>query len=507
MKPQRISHLDNTAGTVARGAGVNMMGEVLGVVGSPLLFLVVTRVMGAGVLGIYVLAVYYVSLVFRLAVLGFDKGVMRHIPRARSADNPLLAEAAALGTALRWTTGIAVLLTLFVFFFADMLLTMGGEEASLDASRWLALLVLALPAQVFLRVALFALRGLSIMWPYVLVANLIEPLALVVLSTVPMFFGLGQEGLLVGYVSSSWLAAVAAFLIFRRFFDRHSLKDIIRAPRDREIIAFSWPQGLTETLNFLLARVDIIMLGAFFPERPELIAFYGMASLISGIVKKIRNSFDNSFSPVIADLHARGDAQALKATYRKVGRWITSLFVLGGGAIALSSQFILSIYGEEYVAYWFAVPILIGGRFFNAAGGTAQAALLMSGRSKLELFNNILINLANVGLNVLLIPKYHVFGAAMATSISLTIFNVARIVEVGVLLKVWVSGLQALRIVLSGVLAAVPGIAVLALSRSPLASLVGGLCFVALFPFTLYLLGSREDVKVAKAAIAKRLGR
>jgi O-antigen/teichoic acid export membrane protein len=282
---------------------------------------------------------------------------------------------------------------------------------------------------------------------------------------------------------------------------------VLGAPKDPELVAFSWPQGLTETLNFLLARVDIIMVGAFFPERPEFIAFYGMASLIAGIVKKIRNSFDNSFSPLIADLHARGDHESLRENYRKVGRWILTLFVLGGFAIALSSQFILGIYGEEYVTYWLAVPILIGGRFFNAAGGTAQAALLMAGRSKLELANNVLINLANVGLNLLLIPKYHVFGAALATSISLTVFNLARIVEVAVLLRIWVSGTQALRITLSGLIAAAPGIALLSSTQSPLWSLAGALCFVAIYPFVLYLFGNREDLRVAKRTLLERLGK
>jgi O-antigen/teichoic acid export membrane protein len=278
---------------------------------------------------------------------------------------------------------------------------------------------------------------------------------------------------------------------------------VLGAGRDRDLVSFSWPQGLTETLNFLLGRIDVIMIAAFFPERPELVAFYGMAALIAGTVKKVRFAFDNSFSPVFAELHGRGDTEGLRREYRRIGRWIFSLFVLAGGAVALGSQFILMIYGDSFTEYWLAVPILVAGRLFNAAGGTAQTALLMSGRSRLELVNNLLINAGNIALNLVLIPRYHVLGAALATSTALTVFNLVRLLEVALLLKLWVRLASALRIAVAGLLAAAPGVALLvARGVSPLESLGVALVFVALYPAFLFLLGERADIRAARATLA-----
>ncbi|MDJ0763083.1 MAG: oligosaccharide flippase family protein [Myxococcota bacterium] len=497
---------------IARGAGVNLLGNILDAAGFPLLYLLVSRLQGPEMLGIYVLVTYYIAVFFRLSVLGFDKGVLRHVPMVRTIPAPEnnAREASALGTALRWTSGLSALFTAVVFLFPQcfLFLRTTGDKDILDVLWWLSMLVMALPAQVLVRVMLFAIRGLSIMWVYVLVQNVIGPVSLLLLSALPLLLGLGERALMFGFIVSAYITLVAAVCFFRRFFPNQSIRRIVTSQRDWSLIKFSWPQGLTETLNFLLSRVDVIMIAAFFPDRPEFVAFYGMAALIAGTVKKVRIAFDNSFSPTLAEYHAQGNRSAMQRQYRNVGRWIFSLFVLFGGAIAFASQFILGIYGSEFTEYGLAIPILIAGRLINAAGGTAQAALLMTGRSKLELANNILINLTNIGLNLILIPMYHVFGAALATSISLTIFNTARVVEVAILLKIWVSLSETARIVLAGCIAAIPGLGVLSLMGiTPMASLVSSLAFVISYLPILYLVGNRSDMRSGWAAVRTRFDR
>jgi O-antigen/teichoic acid export membrane protein len=295
-------------------------------------------------------------------------------------------------------------------------------------------------------------------------------------------------------------------VLLGRLFKDQSARSVFTSKRDRSLILFSYPQGFTEALNYLLGRVDIIMIGAFFPDKPEWVAFYGMAALISGVPKKVRVSFDNSFSPVFADQHIRNDQQGMAQHYRTVGRWIFTLFLLVAGTLILASKFVLSIYGSEFTDYWIVVPILAAGRMFNAAGGPAQAALLMAGRSKLELANNIMINILNVLLNLFLIPRYHVYGAAIATTTSLTVFNLARLAEVAILLKVWVSLAETLRIIAAGLIAAVPGIILLIVfSPTSTTSLLAGLVFLVLYPGCLLLVGNGADVKNAWGTLSNKL--
>jgi O-antigen/teichoic acid export membrane protein len=491
---------------VARGAGINMLGEVIGAAGAPLLYLVISWVLGPKILGTYILVTYYIALFLRVAVLGFDKGVLRHIPIARASSEPKVAQASVLGTALRWTAALSLIITALVGLFPEYFLKVGGDEGALAVTWWLAVLILALPGQAITKVILYAIRGLSNMWAFVVVQNIIAPFTLMGLSLLPLLFGLGAHSLAIGFVSSAYLSLIVASVLLVRLFPKQSMGTVFKSKRDSALLAFSYPQGFTEALNYLLGRVDIIMIGAFFPDKPEWVAFYGMAALIAGVAKKVRVSFDNSFSPVFADLYIRSDKQGMAQQYRTVGRWIFTLFLLLAVTLALSSKFILSIYGSEFTDYWIIVPILTAGRLFNCAGGPAQAALLMAGRSKLEFANNIMINIVNVALNLILIPRYHVFGAAIATTTSLTVFNLARLVEVAILLKVWVNLIAMLRIFAAGLIAGIPATVLLAVaSPKPLTSLLAGLVFLILYPGCLLLVGNRTDVKTAWGMISRKL--
>ena len=86
--------------------------------------------------------------------------------------------------------------------------------------------------------------------------------------------------------------------------------------------------------------------------------------------------------------------------------------------------------------------------FLGASGPT----LSMSGRTKLVLFNTIGAFIIKLLLNIFLIPRYGIVGAAWATFISLTLIGLVRIVEVGFILKMNFVDLKILKPLLSGIL-------------------------------------------------------
>ena len=59
----------------------------------------------------------------------------------------------------------------------------------------------------------------------------------------------------------------------------------------------------------------------------------------------------------------------------------------------------------------------------------------MSGHTKLTLANNISAAIINVILNVLLIPKYGIIGAAVATTTAIAIRNIASVIEIRFILN------------------------------------------------------------------------
>jgi len=485
--------------TVARGGVVNFIGTVAGFV-DPLFLIFVSHALGAGMLGSFVLASTYLALVQRITTAGLDKGLLRHVPLARASARPEREVPAVLGTALRVAVGGGVVGALVVAGMARVIVGAGGEDPSGQGAWWLAWMALALPAQTLTAVLLTAVRGTSRMAPYVVVQNFVVPAIQLAITVVGVALG-GGSGLLIGaFVASAYLGVAVSTVVFRRAFPDVSLRGLLRASPGRGLLAFSLPQGLTDLLNLLLGRVDVIMIAAFFPRRPELVAVYAIASMLAGTVKKVRLAFDTSLSPVLARLLERDARLELTRVYQRTGTWVWLVYALVGGGLCLGAPLALRLAGAEFVEDWGVVPLLVLGRLVNAAGGPAQTALLMSGRSRLELGNNLLTNLANVALNAALIPLWGVYGAAVATSLSLTLFGVLRVAQVARLVGLVPDLARTGRVGAAGMLAASPGVLVHLSGVDPvLAGAVAGAGFVLAYPAALWLLGMGSELGTAWA--------
>jgi O-antigen/teichoic acid export membrane protein len=479
---------------VARGGVINILGNLVGLI-EPLFMMTVSWLLGAGTLGSYVLATTYVALLLRLGEMGLDKGLLRHLAVARASDRPDENQARVLGTALRWIMGLSLVGTAAVFLLADLIVARGGGDTAGDAGWWLSVIVFAVPGEALAFFYVYALRGSGRMGPFVLVRQLVRPLLLFAVAVPAIGLGAGKASLIIAYLAAQYGSALLGHVLYMKAFPDFGFLRILRAPRDRSLLSFSFPQGLTEFLNYLLARADILMISFFFPDRPELLAVYAVSSMLAGVVKKVRQAFDTSMAPVISDQIARGEKGLLRRTYRRASRWIFAPFLGLSGIIVFGAPLLLAAFGPTYPEYWLVVPILIGGRFLNAAGGPAQMALLMAGRSRLELLNNVLTNAGNIAFNLYMIPRYGIYGAAIATATSVTLFNVARIAQVASILRIGPGLGDAIRILLNGALAAAPAVAVLTTGDELWRHAIALPVFVVCYLVIMHLVGLRSDLK------------
>jgi O-antigen/teichoic acid export membrane protein len=128
--------------------------------------------------------------------------------------------------------------------------------------------------------------------------------------------------------------------------------------------------------------------------------------------------------------------------------------------------------------------------------GAAGPALSMSGYTKLVLWNTIGAFVLNFGLNIFLIPKYGIIGAAIATLISLSILSLARTIEVRIILKMNFINQKLIKPILAGILAFAAGnyLKVFIMPFHTIFTLIsGGFIIVIVFFTTLWLLGLDED--------------
>ena len=92
--------------------------------------------------------------------------------------------------------------------------------------------------------------------------------------------------------------------------------------------------------------------------------------------------------------------------------------------VFLFSKMILGFFGPGYIEARWALIILLIGQAVNALCGSVGVYMNMTGKQ--VVFQRILVTAftINVVLNLVLIPKYDLLGAAIATTISTVFWNI-----------------------------------------------------------------------------------
>ena len=107
--------------------------------------------------------------------------------------------------------------------------------------------------------------------------------------------------------------------------------------------------------------------------------------------------------------------------------WVSAPILL---LLILFPSTILSMFGDEFKLAAMCLIILSIGKMFSAISGSVGTFLQMVGRQKI--FQNILLvaALINIVLNSLLIPKYGIEGAAVASTASGVFWNLLMIIYI-----------------------------------------------------------------------------
>src|SRR5699024_8610213 len=104
-----------------------------------------------------------------------------------------------------------------------------------------------------------------------------------------------------------------------------------------------------------------------------------------------------------------------KALYIKATRFLFVFSLISTFLLLVFSEFILSVFGAEFVQGQSALILRTLGQFVNIAVGGVWYMLSMTGKPKFQMYANSFALLLNILINFILIPKYGISGAAFAS--------------------------------------------------------------------------------------------
>lgn len=191
--------------------------------------------------------------------------------------------------------------------------------------------------------------------------------------------------------------------------------------RMKEILRRSYPMSISLICFLIMQSTDVLVLGRYMDLSD--VAYYSVAVKLTMIVALVLSSVNAVFAPKISELFALGDQAQLRLQIRSATRLI---FVLTAPVILImifGATHILDLFGPNYHQAGTALKILLAAQTINAMSGSVGVYMNMTGQERT--FQRILMVavVANVLLNVLLIPKYGLMGAAVATGISMAGWN------------------------------------------------------------------------------------
>ncbi len=126
-------------------------------------------------------------------------------------------------------------------------------------------------------------------------------------------------------------------------------------------------------------------------------------------------------TPMISRIYAMGDIEYLQKIVMKsvrIGFLITLPF---GLFLIFYGEFVLQVFGHEFVASYSALVILSIGQMLNLALGPYAPTLSMTGFAAIVAIVTSAVSLINIILNAALIPIFGSDGAAMASVISMLV--------------------------------------------------------------------------------------
>ena len=136
--------------------------------------------------------------------------------------------------------------------------------------------------------------------------------------------------------------------------------------------------------------------------------------------------------------------------------------------------------------------------------------ILMSGRTKINLVNAVIAAIVNLFLNYLLIPRFGITGAALATGASLIILNILALLEVWVILKIHPYSSKFIKPVIAGLIAFMFYFIISKALAMPVNSLAGFafsvVSFVFIYILSIWFLKLDEDDKIVSDILRSKMG-
>jgi len=193
----------------------------------------------------------------------------------------------------------------------------------------------------------------------------------------------------------------------------------------REVFSFTIPLLTSDLLAAVMLSSNAILLGYFWSL--DQVAFFRVVAPLAMLNRSVMTSFALLYTPALARLFARDDKHGMNELYWRTTAWIALLsFPIFAATFSLARPLTVMFYGARYEQSAVILALLSLAYYFDAALGFNGLTLKVAGKLRYIVVINLLAAVANVGVNLLLIPRLGALGAAIGTAGTVIAYNILK---------------------------------------------------------------------------------
>lgn len=379
--------------------------------------ILLTRVLGGELFGLFSFALSISALLTLVLSLGVDQVIMRDISRIGVGR---IHRMAVWRDQWHLVMRLVVPLTLSVVVIGLWLAlatdVFGGYAITVAAGFFI------LPVVMMRKYVESIVLGTKAVLRSIVGSQIVYPLLMILGGGCILLLGTQPSVTLISWIyigatlGSLALSVALGWLVFKRLF-RGSDTLEGESPGRQAILKSSAHFALV-SLGFVMGQhVDVLLTGVL--AGPEQVSIVRIASRVAELAALMRAIVVLQYKPRLAEAHGKGDISCL----RRHVRLMTTIFVCTGAPLTFGlwifADQVMSIFGAEFTSGAWVMRIYVLGVFFTLLSGPCTSLLSMCGYEHYAsrfvwcaLFINVVLDLA-------LIPVFGALGCAIANMISM----------------------------------------------------------------------------------------
>lgn len=375
------------------------------------------KYLGAEELGLYRMSYTVYGIVLMFASLGFPAAITKYVAQNQK-NKKKISQILSVSILISVFMGI---LLIILFFIASNYISFVFNMPNLRIL--LRVFSLAFPFALLNSMMFGFLNGMRKLKEYSIA--MITQNTLIFLFTLPLvYYGLKSLGVAIGVIFSS----VITFFILSYFNREYIKRNLLNFfPTFKELSKFGIKIVGIGSISEINNRLDIVMIGYFL--NPIQIGYYAVSIATSKFILIVPSSIQTITYPATSSYWHEKNFLSLNKMLNKSIKYSTLILTsIGLINIFFLKNIILLLFSKDFFYSIIPFYILLLGEIVK--GGLVQpigGSLAAIGKPGIDLKITLGITLTNATLNFILIPKFGISGAAIATTTALMLGTISTL--------------------------------------------------------------------------------